>query len=156
MKNLIWGMLIAISILIGLNSCKTTTTDSVVHYELARNYFIRNDVSSEPPALIHSQSEFERNFGMATTMGENGQPTTIDFTKQNAICVSVPETHATTDISIKSVTDSAGVLTVRYKVDYGKIQSYSSHPFLLLIVDKKYGDKVRLINLSSSPFSVAH
>ena len=58
-----------------------------VPFEVAHNYFVRNDVTEPIPAKIASQDEFERYFGMAAFMGKKGQPTPIDFETQFVIAV---------------------------------------------------------------------
>ena len=54
---------------------------SEVAFEVAKNYFFKNNqVIPEYPKIV-SEEEFNKLFGMATTMGEDGKPTAIDFTR---------------------------------------------------------------------------
>ena len=69
-----------------------------IPYEIAHNYFVRNDVTALIPAKIVSLDEFERYFGVAAFMGKNGQPTPIDFEKQFAITTVLPETNHSTEL----------------------------------------------------------
>ena len=83
---------------------------------------------------------------MAAVMGKDGMPTSIDFTKQYVIAVTLPETDTETDInlvSLKKDTNSDIILT--YKVMTGEKRSYTIVPVRLLIVDKKYDGNVKLI-----------
>ena len=143
-KKIIALAIVALIAMGALYSCKTAAAPTAVSYELANNYFIRNDVQGEPPTVITTQEEFDRNFSMAAYMGENGQPSAIDFSKQNAICVSVPATYAATRLSVDSIQRVGDSLLVQYTVTRGRKQHFSTHPFLLLVVDKKLGTNVRL------------
>src|SRR5690606_37581358 len=62
---------------------ESTATD--IAYKIAKNYFIKNDVEGVVPEKITSQEEFEKYFGMAATMGEDGTPTPIDFGNEYVI-----------------------------------------------------------------------
>ena len=72
---------------------------SEVVFEVAKNYFFKNDqVIPEYPKIV-SEEEFTKLFGMATTMGEDGKPTAIDFTKQFVLAIVLPETDFATEIN---------------------------------------------------------
>jgi hypothetical protein len=82
-------------------------------------------------------------------MGENGKPTIIDFAKEFAIAVVLPESNVATNInpvSLKKGTD--GSVVFEYKVEIGNKLSYTIRPFLLLVVDKKFDGKVILSRLN--------
>ena len=53
-----------------------------VAFEVAKNYFFKNDHEIPASPKITTAEEFGKLFGMATTMGKDGKPTEIDFTKQ--------------------------------------------------------------------------
>ncbi len=132
------------SIAISLASCNTTK--SGISYKTASHYFVRNDVTNYSPRLIQSSEEFERYFGAATTMGKDGLPTDINFTKQNVVAIIAPETNLDTDIKVSSVKKQDGKITVRYNVvQTGDPRSYSTVPCLLLSIDKKHGSNVEFI-----------
>lgn len=132
-------------------SCKTAQTDdSAITYEVAQNYFIRNDADNELPTVIASQSQLDSIFGMATTMGPDGKPTPIDFSGQYAVCVALPVTDMETQLAVDTVKEENDKLVVDYTVSRGERQSYSTRPFMLLIFDNKYGKDVELNNLSAS------
>jgi hypothetical protein len=120
-----------------------------IPYSIAQNYFVKNTVESIPNPKIESEETFKTYFGAATKMGENGKPSTIDFAKEYAIAVLLPAGNVTTTIhpvSLKKGTD--GSVVFEYKVETGNKLSYTSRPFLLLIVDKKFDGNVilRLLN----------
>ena len=82
-------MLFAIAMLLTLVACNNKPATAVenniqkgeVPFEVAKNYFFKNNqVIPEYPKIV-SEEEFNKLFGMATTMGEDGKPTAIDFTR---------------------------------------------------------------------------
>lgn len=75
-----------------------TTVKGDIPYTVAEHYFVRNDLSALPPEKIVSETDFNANFGMAATMGDNGMPTKIDFKHQYVISVTLPETNIHTEI----------------------------------------------------------
>lgn len=126
-------------------SNSTATGGSEVPFVEAKNYYLRNDVKSAPPAVITSQTEFDNYFGIAAVMGKNGQPTTIDFSKQNVIAVTVPETDRSTNIvPISLCGNDDGKLVLSYKIVEKEKTSYTMLPVLLLVVDKSFGNNVAL------------
>ena len=118
-----------------------------IPYEVAHNYFVRNDVTEAVPAKIASQEEFERYFGMAAFMGKNGQPTPIDFETQFAIAVVMPETNHSTELYAESLTDDGSELTFSYRVDVAeKENTWTQMPILLIFIDRQYErESVKLI-----------
>lgn len=126
------------------STLKNSQKGQRVPYTVAQRYFLKNDVTSLPNGAITSASEFERLFGMATVMGKDGQPTTVDFTRQFVIAVSVPETNRATDIKPLTLQQENGSLVLSYTVERGEQRSFSIQPLLLLVVDKKYEATVEL------------
>lgn len=110
-----------------------------IPYVVAHNYFVRNDVTETVPAKICSLDEFEHYFGMAAFMGKNGQPTPIDFEKQFAIAVVLPETNHSTELQAESLIDDGQKLTFIYSADVAeKENTWTQVPVLLLFVDRQY------------------
>ncbi len=139
MKKIIFLLLIPILFV----ACKSH--NEIPFYE-AKNYFVRNDIQNSVPVKFESEKDFKEYFGMAAVMGKDGMPTSIDFTKQYVIAVTLPETDTETDInlvSLKKDTNSDIILT--YKVITEEKRSYAIIPVRLLIVDKKYDGTVKLI-----------
>ena len=117
-----------------------------VPFEVAHNYFVRNNVTEPIPAKIASQDEFERYFGMAAFMGKKGQPTPIDFETQFVIAVVLPETSHSTELRAESLSDDGQKLTFTYHVDVAdKENTWTQVPVLLIVVDRQYErDRVEL------------
>ncbi|MBR2266407.1 MAG: hypothetical protein IJ882_07070 [Paludibacteraceae bacterium] len=110
-----------------------------VPYIVAHNYFVRNDVTGHVPAKIVSLDEFERYFGMAAFMGKNGQPTPVDFEKQFAIAVVLPETNHSTKLHAQSLIDDGQKLTFIYHVNVAPEENtWTQVPVLLIFVDRQY------------------
>lgn len=120
-----------------------------VPFEVAHNYFVRNDVTEPIPAKIASQDEFERYFGMAAFMGKKGRPTPIDFETQFVIAVVLPETSHSTELRAESLSDDGQKLTFTYHVDVAdKENTWTQVPVLLIVVDRQYErDIVELNNI---------
>ena len=112
-------LLCAVCLLIGC-----TSSQKAVKYQVAKNYFFVNNSPYSGLLKITTEQELGKYFGMAATMGKDGQPTEIDFKKQFLIAKILPET-----------------LHVKYNIQRGEKQSYTMQPFSLLIVDRQYMDK---------------
>ena len=98
---------------------------SEVAFEVAKNYFFKNDqMIPEYPKLV-SEEEFTKLFGMATTMGEDGKPTAIDFTKQFVLAIVLPETDFATEIYPVKVEEKGDSLLYSYEVKTGEKQSFT-------------------------------
>ena len=140
-----WGMLIGlIPCLIGaciyaLLISGNPQSEPNISFMEAHNYFVRNDVTEPIPAKIASQDEFEHYFGMAAFMGKNRQPTPIDFEKQFAITVVLPETNHSTELHAESLTDDGQKLIFTYSVDVAPEENtWTQVPMLLIFVDRQY------------------
>lgn len=108
-----------------------------VPYQVARNYFKRNDVADDSiPSKITSQEELLKYFGMAAVMGPNGQPTPIDFEKQFVIPVVRPVTDIVTELYPQSLIQEKSELTFTYREDLGEKTTFSMQPILLVIVNR--------------------
>ena len=130
-----------------LMGCKASVgnVDMAVPYTPAQHYFVRNDVEGLPPTEITTRDEFDKYFGMAAVMGPGGMPTEIDFSKYFVVCLTMPPTDRAADLSVESLTRTkSGELELRYKLTQGEKRSYTIRPLILLMVDKKYQNPVRL------------
>jgi hypothetical protein len=142
--------IIAIAAMTLLSSCKQNQQQneanpeeailgkpSEVSYTVAQNYFIKNGAVLPENHKITDQETFNQIFGMATTMGENGKPTEIDFDKSFVIAVEEgpvqKETTMTPDLLINHYD---GQLVFHYNVKQGADISYTIRPVLIIIVDK--------------------
>ena len=122
------------------------TEDTVVAYEVAKNYFFRNDVDLLPSTpKITSREDFDKLFGMAAVMGKDGIPTEIDFDRQFVLAVVLPITDISTEIVPGTIIAHGDTLFYSYEVKTGEKQTFSMQPVSIIILDKKYADKVVVI-----------
>ena len=144
---------VALIAMAACNSRQTTApaadgASSEVAFEVAKNYFVKNNAEALPASpKLTSEEEFGKLFGMATTMGEDGKPTAIDFNKQFAVAIVLPVTDVATEITPVKVEEKGDSLFYTYEVTTGEKQSFSIQPASIIILDKKYEDKeIILIN----------
>jgi hypothetical protein len=124
---------------------KTAAIQDTIPYAVAQNYFVKNTVKAIENPKIENEADFNFYFGAATTMGKNGKPTAIDFAKEFAIAVVLPKTDTATTIQpLALIQTKDQSLVFEYKVILGNKQSYTSRPFLLVVVDKKFDGNVSL------------
>lgn len=129
-----------------------STTENVaeasdsVPYTVVNNYFINNN-NDTVPDVIATEVEFQKCFGMATHMGDGGQPTAVDFSKYFIIVASVPPTDISTDITPVSLTEDGDSLLFTCKITEGEKQSYTIHPFTMIAVSKRYPLSVKICML---------
>ena len=95
-----------------------------VAFEVAKNYFFKNDHEIPASPKITTAEEFGKLFGMATTMGKDGKPTEIDFTKQFVLAIALPVTNLATEITPNRLEEKGDTL---------KCVSGGSHPGLMHI-----------------------
>ena len=112
---------------------------SEVKYTVAENYFIKNGAVLPENHKITDQETFNQIFGMATTMGENGKPTEIDFEKQFVFAVETgPVQKEATLVPGLLLNHYDGKLVFHYTVKQGADISYTIRPVLMIILDKEY------------------
>ncbi len=115
-----------------------------IPYIVARNYFVKNTVKEIPLPKIETKEEFDRLFGMAAVMGKNGKPTVVDFSTQYVIAVSKPVTEFDTRLSPVSLKRDGEKVVFTYQTTVGEKRSFTTVPFLLLVVSKEQGGTVVL------------
>ncbi len=114
---------------------KVELTD--IAFNVAKNYFIKNTVTNLEDPKIETLEKFNELFGMATTMGKDGKPTEIDFTKQYVIAVVLPETDLQTTIDPVSLQrNEKGEITLSYRIVVGQKRTFTILPNLAIIVSK--------------------
>ena len=148
-------ILLAFTMLLAMVACTNKPATAVedyevnseVAFEVAKNYFFKNDqVIPEYPKIV-SEEEFNKLFGMATTMGEDGKPTGIDFTKQFVLAIVLPETDFATEINPVKVEEKGDSLLYSYEVKTGEKQSFRIQPVSIIVLDKNYENKrIVLVN----------
>lgn len=123
-----------------------TTTDTVnnIPFEQAKNYFVKSTFKADSLAdfKIVTQKDFDATFGMASTMSTQGKPTSIDFSKQYVIAIIQPVTDKATTLTVQSLTKKGKDIIVTYMKAEGEKQSFTTRPFLLLIIDNTYNGNI--------------
>ena len=109
-----------------------------VPFEVAKNYFLKNNQEIPTSPKITTAEAFNQLFGMAAFMGKNGMPTTIDFDKQFVLAIVLPVTDVATEIIPQKVEVKGKRLFYSYEVKTGKQQSFSIQPVCIIILDKQY------------------
>lgn len=111
------------------------TTDSIVPYRLAENYFATSD---SLPTVITSAKEQEKHLGMATSMGNI--PTTIDWSREFVIPIVLPSTDSSMEIiPVSLVRNTSGGLTLSYRLKHGiSHHGAKMRPFVAIIVSRDY------------------
>lgn len=121
-------------------------TETDVPFVVAQNYFVRNDYQDKElhSLKITTQADFDNVFGMAATMGANGQPTALDFSKQYVIACIAPTSDTIHSLEAGSLKKSGDTLTLTYKQTDGEKRSFTSRYAILLIVGNEYQGEVKL------------
>lgn len=128
---------------INSNEVTQTAVSDTIPYVVADNYFVRNDVDSVPTVITDKQI-FDSCFGAAPVMGENGEPTPIDFSKQYVIAVTLPDTDMETSLEAGTLTkNNEGGYTFTYNVKQGDKTTFTIRPLLLAVVSREYLGNVR-------------
>lgn len=127
----------AVVIMIAMVACKTNNATEV-SFEVAKNYFFKNNQEIPADPKITDSVQFSTLFGMAAVMGEDGKPTPIDFNSQFAVAVVLPVTDMSTEICPQTVVMQNDTLRYTYEVKVGDKQSFSIQPLSIIILDKKY------------------
>lgn len=151
MKNLV----ILLTVLLIPFSCTQQKghQNAKVPYTEAKNYFVKNTYKTDAIIFkkIISQKEFDEIFGMATTMGKNGKPTNIDFSKDYVIALIGKETNANDhpELEINDLTKRGNSVMGSYRLSAWSTDStpasYTIIPVKILIVSKKYDGNVSMI-----------
>ena len=129
MKKIILVLLAAIC----LASCNKTEE---IPFEEMKNYFFRNDAKIPENVRIDSREEFDGLFGAAAFMGEGGEPTPVDFTREIVLAVVNPVTDVATELEPVSLVRDGKSLVLTCKEITGEKQSWSMLPVLLVKVDR--------------------
>ena len=149
-------IIFAFATLLAVVACTTKPTEATVEnnntaeevaFEVAKNYFFKNDQTIPTSPKITTEEEFNNLFGMATTMGEDGKPTEIDFSKQFVLAIVLPMTDMATEITPVKLEAKGDSLFYTYDVKIGEKQSFSIQPVSIIILDRKFeNNEVILIN----------
>ena len=145
MKKILFAFIMLLAIAACTNKPVTAVENSEgnseVAFEVAKNYFFKNDQVIPEYPKITTEEEFNKLFGMATTMGKDGKPTAIDFTKQFVLAIVLPVTDFATEINPVKVEEKGDSLLYTYDVKTGEKQSFTIQPVSIIILDKQYENK---------------
>ena len=131
-------ILFALVALIVFAACGDKASNEIP-FEVARNYFFTNDAEALPISpKITSDAEFNKYFGMAATMGEDGSPTEIDFSRQFVLAIVLPVTDYATEINPVKLEARGDTLVYTHEIKRGEKQTYSIQPISIIIVDKRH------------------
>lgn len=142
--------MIGVLTLSGCQSGNQQESDKVP-FDIANRYFVKNSADSKLLSLnkIDSQLIFNQLYGPAATMGPDGIPTHIDFTRQFVISVILPPTELATEILPGALEQSVdGNLLFTYQVQKGDSMSFTIVPNLLIVVDRSYDGPVSVKELT--------
>lgn len=144
MRKKFFGLMLVLSTMFLFAGCKKSNVPrgEDVPYVVAKNYFVNGNVEKLDQPVIDNEAEFARTFGMATTTGEEGKPTAIDWEKQFVIAIVLDEASEYVTIEPKKLVNTEGGLHFRYTVKTGDEISYSMRPCLIVIVDRKYQSRI--------------
>ena len=148
MKHLLMPLLV-----LALTACsgrQTATLDNAapeteVPFEVAQNYFFKNDQIIPETPKITTREEFDSLFGMATLMGADGQPTEIDFDRQFVLAIVLPETDVETEIRPLKLEARGDSLLYSYDITTGEQQSFTTRPLSIIVLDRKYENSQLLL-----------
>ena len=148
MKKILQLSLMAAAMMMSLTACDlnfyggTPTT-----YGRLDNYYVNNEYYNQyyydtkaSNIVITDRYEFQRVFGMATTMGSGynyGVPTNVDFNHEFVIAVVLPVTDYYTEIEPVSLNREGNKLYFTYKVYRGTRQGYYTQPFTAVVADRR-------------------
>ena len=161
MKKILFAFTMLLAMVACTNKPVTAVEDNKVNnevaFEVAKNYFFKNDQVIPEYPKITTEEDFNKLFGMATTMGEDGKPTAIDFTKQFVLAIVLPVTDFATEINPVKVEEKGDLLLYTYEVNTGEKQSFSIQPVSIIILDKQYENKrVVLVNDRETTYFPCH
>ena len=136
--------LFAFATLLTMVACNNKTATNVenkesveIPFTVAQNYFYKHNVGV-PSTKITTEEDFQKYFGMATRMGEEGKPTAIDFDKQFVVDVILPRSQWPFEINPLKVEAKGGTLFYSYDIKVGQKQSYWSRYISVITIDKEY------------------
>lgn len=115
-----------------------------IPFIVMQNYFVKNTANDSLSLVeVTSKEEFEKLFGTAAYMGDNGLPTAIDFGKEFVIGVIGSTTWFDENYVPVALKKCGNAFEFSYKTVRGnEKRSFSIRPSLLIKVDNIYKGKV--------------
>lgn len=110
-----------------------------IPFKIAKGYFVNNTFSGKlmNPIINHPDS-FQRIFGMATVMGEDGKPTPIDFEKEFVVAVIGDISEDQINYHAVDLQSKAKMLELSYSIHTEKSNGALMQNSLILVVAKSY------------------
>ncbi len=118
-----------------------------VPYTVMESYFVKSKLNDPEPiqAIYDTREDFYKTFGVEKS--DDGKLDTIDFEKQIAIGVIMPETQRLAELKPVTLQMGDGGLQFYYKVDQRKdTTNITSLPCLVIAVDRDKASRVILIS----------
>ena len=119
-----------------INNCNIKKDN--IPYKIASNYFVKNSFDTSGVFSIYTQEEFDTIFGMASIMGENRKPTSINFNNEYVLAIISKNIDSSKSYTPISLTKDKEDILLEYKTNIGIKLNYTIKPFMIIIVDKKY------------------
>ncbi len=110
-------------------------------FQKVNNYFVLHSIPSGKTKLlkITSQKEFDAYFGMATTMGEEGKPTSIDFNTHFVLAIIYSYTNQLVDLVPVNVNQTAKKKAqFQYRFKSNGTQTAILRPTVMIMLKKDY------------------
>lgn len=125
-------------------SCTVNVAQKDIPYQSAKKYFVKNTSGQKDliEKIITSQDEFDQIFGAATTMGQGGKPTPIDFSKENVLALIYPKTNLEVQMIPASLQEKGQNIVYSYKVIEGGPRSFMTIPNTIIIIQKPDSKKI--------------
>ncbi len=108
-------------------------------FQQVNNYFVLHSIPSGKTKLlkITTQKEFDTYFGMATTMGEAGMPTQIDFNTHFVLAIVYSYTNQLVElvpVNLNQIAKKKALFQYRFKSKGS--QTAISRPSVMIMVSK--------------------
>ena len=131
--------------LAGFPQSGKTTKPGVVNvpYTLAKLYNIKPNTIASEYVIAESAEQFEKLTYATAYMGENGQPTKIDFSKQFVVIIYQPQAKKGI-VSVNKIVKSGKNITLQYSVTFGKTSPSPVNDNAILVIDKTYYGSISL------------
>lgn len=94
---------------------------------------------------ITTQEEFDKIFGMASVMGEDGAPDKIDFSKQYVLVIIGKVSNKYSTIKINKLQRNHIEIMLYYTLKSGKEQDYSIRDSKIVQISNQYQGHVQFI-----------
>lgn len=131
-------VILSISALGFSQTAKPAAQSSInVPYTPAKLYYIKPNTIATEYVIVESAEQFEKCTYATAYMGEDGQPTKIDFSKQFVLIINQPQAKKGV-INVGKITKTEKNVTVQYSVTFGKTTPTTINDNAIIIIDKAY------------------